>query len=201
MSRRTPSYILQRQADQARAREDYFNNRNSNPDTFNANVESLPRTRVGYRSHLVSIGSTPGPAQLSVTASQSAVKWFEGVADTGNLTNANTRLGLEYDDLSEYFPAKGFKPAKIKASLGGTPRAVSTAWGTRYIAYTRSADGSARNSYTAPISVRAGAVITIEDLQTAATAIAQVAAIAQQIGTNGRLWIDPEDNNYVIPVG
>lgn len=201
MSRRTPSYILQRRADQARAREDYLNSRNSDPDTFNANVESLPRTRVGYRSHLVSIGATPGPAQVSVLASESAVKWFEGVADTGDLTNGNTRLGLEYDDLSEYFPVTNFKPAKINATLGGTPTAVSTPWGSRYIKYTRSADGGARNSYTAPISTRTGTTITIEDLQTAATAIAAVSAIASAIGDNGRLWLDPEDNNYVIPVG
>lgn len=201
MARRTPSWVLQRRAQQAAAREQYYNDRNSNPDTFNQNVESLPRTRVGYRSHLVSIGSTPGPAQLSINASESAVKWFEGVADTGSLSNTNTRLGLEYDDLSEYFPTVKFKPAKINATLGGTPTARSTPWGRRYIKYTRSADGSARNSYSAPISTRVGAVITIEDLQTAATAIAAITAIAQQIGDNGRLWLDPEDNNYVIPVG
>lgn len=198
MARRKPAYILQRQADQAKAREAYNNNRNLDPETFNATVESLPRIGVGYRSLNVKIGDPALPANLLVQASESAVKWFEGVAETGNLTNAQPRLGLFYEDLGDFLPVTKFDVSKIHAVLGApNPTAKRTPWGTRYISYTRTGEGNARSSYTAPISIKTGA-ITGPDLAAAAQAIANQAALKTAVGEYGRMWLEPESESYTL---
>lgn len=198
MARREPSWVLQRRAQQAAARENFYATRNDNEDTFNANVESLPRIGVGYRSSNVLIGETPAPAQLIIRASESAVKWFEGVAETGALTAGNARLGLEYVDLEDFLPITKFDVAKIHAVLGATtPTAKRTPWGTRYISYTKTGEGSARSSYTAPISKKTGP-ITTADLQSAAQTIASLPAIRTEIKENGRMWFEPESDDYTL---
>lgn len=198
MARRQPSWVLQRRANQAQARENYYATRNDSDDTFNATVESLPRIQVGYRSLNVKIGATPEAASLLVRASETAVKWFEGVADTGTLTDGNTRLGLEYVDLEDYIEVTKFEISKIHAVLGATtPTAKRTAWGTRYLSYTKSGEGSARSSYTAPISVKTG-TFTAADLRTAAQAIASLANIRAEIKENGRMWMEPESEDYTL---
>lgn len=198
MARRTPSWRLQQQADQARAREAYYASRNSSEDTFNSTVESRPRIRVGYRSLNQKVGATPDHAQLSIQASESAVKWFEGVAETGDLSSANTRLGLEYDDLTDFIAIDGFSASKLHAVLGATtPTAVRTAWGTRYIKYTADGSGNSRSSYTAPLSDKTGA-FTAADLASAAQLIADITSIRQAIKENGRMWFEPEEEAYVL---
>lgn len=198
MARRVPSWRLQQRADQARAREAYFASRNSSEDTFNSTVESRPRIRVGYRSLNQKVGASPVHAQLAVQASETAVKWFEGVAVTGDLTSGNIRLGLEYDDLTDFIGVDGFKTSKLHAMLGATtPVPVRTDWGTRYIKYSRSGAGTSRASYTAPISDKTGA-FTAQDLAAAAQAIADLPAIRQEIRENGRMWFEPEEEAYVL---
>lgn len=125
------------------------------------------------------------------------MNFFEGLADTADPTNTATRLGLEYDNLAEFVPISKFSASKIKATLGGTKVAVATDWGSRYIKYTRNAEGTARNSYTAPISVRTGA-FTYSDLVTAAEAISAVAGIQTALGDNGRLWLEPESEGATV---
>ena len=198
MARREPSWVLRRRAAQAEARENYYATRNDSTDTFNSNVESLPRILVGYRSLNQKIGATPVHASLLVRASETAVKWFEGVADTGELTAANTRLGLEYADLADYIEVTKFEISKIHAVLGATtPTAKRTAWGTRYLSYTRSGEGTARSSYTAPISQKTGD-FTAADLRAAAQTIADLAAIRTEIRENGRMWMEPESEDYTL---
>lgn len=195
MARRVPSYILADRAEKARKREQFYANRNSDPDTQNTVVVDLPRINVGYRSLLVQSGATPAPAQVQLRASQTAVNFFEGIAENGTPAAANTRLGLNYEGLDEFIPVTNFQASKIKAVLGGTKRAEFTPWGTRTVKYTKNAAGTARNSYTAPISRRTGAV-TLEDLRTSAQAIKTT--ITAALGANGRIWIEPERENYSI---
>lgn len=195
MARRVPSYILADRAAKALKREQYYANRNSDPDTQNSTVVDLPRINVGYRSLLVQSGATPAPALVQLRASQSAVNFFEGLAENATPTDANVKLGLVYADLDEFIPVTNFNASKIKAVLGGTKQATFTPWGTRTIKYTKNAEGTARNSYTAPLSKKTGA-ITLEDLRTAAQTIKT--AINTALGANGRLWIEPERENYTI---
>lgn len=195
MARRVPSYILADRAAKAKARETYYANRNNDDDTFNATVVDLPRINVGYRSLLVQTGATPAPAQMILRTSQTAVNFFEGLAENATPGAGATRLGLEYVDLDEYLPVTNFSASKIKAVLGGTKTATRTPWGTRVIKYTKTAVGAARNSYTAPISRRTGA-ITLGDLRTSAQTIKT--AVANALGANGRLWLEPERENYQV---
>jgi len=195
MARRTPSWVLERRLEQQRAYEQYQTNKNKQEETFNANVESLPRAKVGYRSLLQKVGATPAPAQLSILASESACKWYEGLGATGSLGAGNTNLGLEYVDLSEYLEVVKFTPSKIISTLGGTPTAVRTAWGSRYIRRTKSGEGNARASYTAPISTKSGS-LTLADLQAAAELIAT--SVQSDVGENGSIYLEPEETSIKI---
>ncbi|MGG6237225.1 hypothetical protein ACQ4N7_01190 [Nodosilinea sp. AN01ver1] len=195
MARRVPSYILADRAQKAAAREQYYANRNSNPDTQNTTVVDLPRINVGYRSLLMMSGATPAPAQVQLRTSQTAVNFFEGLSETAVPGAGAVRLGLEYVALDEFLPVTNFQATKIKAVLGGTKTASFTPWGTRVVKYTKTAVGAARNSYTAPLSEKTGAV-TLEDLRTSAQLIKT--AVAAALGANGRLWIEPERENYVL---
>lgn len=195
MARRVPSYILADRAAKAKKREDYYANRGLDPSTQNNTVVDLPRIQVGYRSLLIQSGATPAPAQVQLQASQTAINFFEGLSENAVPGAGAVRLGLEYVDLDEFLPVTNFQATKIKAVLGGTKTATYTPWGTRVVKATRNAAGAARNSYTAPLSEKTGA-ITLEDLRTSAQLIKT--AVAAALGTNGRLWIEPERENYVI---
>jgi hypothetical protein len=195
MARRVPSYILADRAAKAKKREEYYANRNSDPDTQNTTVVDLPRINVGYRALLVSVGATPAPAQLLLRTSQTAVNFFEGLAENATPGAGATKLGLEYVDIEEFVPVTNFQATKIKAVLGGTKTASFTPWGTRSVKYTKVAAGSARNSYTAPLSKKTGTV-TLSDLRSAAQTIKT--AVNTALGANGRLWIEPERENYVV---
>ncbi|MBD2107428.1 hypothetical protein [Nodosilinea sp. FACHB-13] len=195
MARRVPSYILADRAAKAKKREDYYANRGLDPNTQNTTVVDLPRINVGYRSLMIQTGATPAPAQMQLSASQTAVNFFEGLSENAVPGAGAVRLGLEYVDLDEFLPVTNFQATKIKAVLGGTKNATYTPWGTRVIKYTKTATGAARNSYTAPLSEKTGA-ITLEDLRTSAQLIKT--AVATALGANGRLWIEPERENYSI---
>lgn len=195
MARRLPSWMLERQLEQTRDREQYYINKNKQAETFKANVEPRPMRRVGYRSLLQLIGTTPAPAQVSIQASESAVKWYEGLGATGTLGASHTNLGLEYADLSDFLEVDNFDASKIISKLGGTPTPVMTAWGSRYIRYTKSGEGNARASYTAPISVKTGAV-TVAAIETAAQTIA--AAVVTDIGDNGSVYLEFEQSSNRI---
>jgi len=195
MARRVPSYILADRAEKAKRREQYYANRNLDPSTQNATVVDLPRINVGYRSLLMQSGATPAPAQVQLRASQTAINFFEGLSENATPGAGAARLGLHYVDLDEFLPVTNFEATKIKAVLGGTKTASFTPWGTRVVKNTRNAAGAARNSYTAPLSEKTGA-ITLEDLRTSAQLIKT--AVATALGVNGRLWIEPERENYVI---
>lgn len=195
MARRVPSYILADRAAKAKKREEYYANRNLDPNSQNSTVVDLPRIQVGYRSLLLKTGGTPTPALLQLTASKSAVNFFEGLAVNVDPANTNGKLGLTYDGLEDYIPITNFSATKIKAVLGGTKQATFTPWGTRVIKYTKNAAGSARNSYTAPMSTKTG-TLDIAALRTAAAAIRT--AIDTDLGDNGRLWLEPERENYQI---
>ena len=198
MGRREPTWMLERRLENARKRQQYYNTKNQNDATFNATVERRPRLRVGYRSLNQHVGGeTTDHVRFSLLASERAVKWFEGVAATGTLTDGNTRLGLEYADLAEYIEITNFKPSRILASLGGNPTAARTDWGTRYIKYSRNAAGTAQANYAAPISDKAGP-FTSTDLATAAQTIANIAAIKSEIGEYGRMWYELEPTSNTL---
>lgn len=196
MARRLSAAELQRRADLAEARELYYYNKNKNPETFNSTVEDVPRIGVGYRSYNVMVGSPGIPAALKIIASKSACQFFEGVAVSADLADTNTKLGLTYVATADFIPITNFTASKIKAVIGGTKVAVSTPWGSRYIKYTRNADGTARNSYTAPISVKGTAAFTFDDVKVNGLAIANESAFKTALGENGRLWIEPESEDY-----
>ncbi|MEQ9355120.1 hypothetical protein [Coleofasciculus chthonoplastes] len=195
MARRLSSWILERRLEQTRAREQYLTNKNKQDETFNGNVEARPLVRVGYRSLLQLIGATPAPAMVAIQASESACKWYEGLGTTGTLGATHTKLGLTYGDLADFLEVDKFDASKIISKLGGTPTAVRTAWGSRYIRYTKSGEGNARASYTAPISVKTGAV-TVSAIESAAQAIAT--AVATDIGSNGSIYLEFEQSTNRI---
>lgn len=195
MARRLTAAQLADRAAKAKKREEYYANKGLNPDTQNSTVIDLPRIPVGYRSMMIQTGATPAPAQIQIQASLSAVNFFEGLAENADPAAANARLGLVYDDLDEFLPVPKFTASKIKAVLGGTKTATYTSWGTRVIKSTKNAAGAARNSYTAPISRRTGTV-TLADLRTAAAAI--LTAVNTALGDNGKLWIEPEREDYYL---
>lgn len=196
MTRRTPSYILEQRAANAKKREQYYATRNTSADTTNLTVVDLPRIQVGYRSLLLKTGATPVAAQLQITASKTAINFFEGLAATESPTNSNVRLGLLYTGLEEYLPITKFAATKIVAIIGGPKVAGHTAWGTRVIKYTANAAGTARNSYTAPLSKKSGA-FTLEDIKAAASAIKTALGTAT-LKDNGRITLKPEMESYSI---
>ncbi|MEQ9671315.1 hypothetical protein [Coleofasciculus sp. G2-EDA-02] len=190
MATRLPSWMLERRLEQTRAREQYLTNKNKQDETFNSNVEPRPTVQVGYRSLLQLVGATPAPAMVAIKTSESACKWYEGLGTTGTLGASHTKLGLTYGDLSDFLEVTKFDVSKIISKLGGTPTPIKTAWGTRYIRYTKSGEGNARASYTAPISVKTGAV-TVAAIESAARAIAT--AVASDIGSNGSIYLEFEE--------
>ncbi|WP_346289944.1 hypothetical protein [Sphaerothrix gracilis] len=195
--RRVPSYILERRAARAKAREEYYNTKNQGAATFKATVDDRPMTRVGYRSLNTKTGATPDHAKLSIIASQKAVNFFEGLAPTAQPGVGNTNLGLEYVDLADYFGVTKFSASKIHAVQGGVKQAVSTPWGSRYTKTYGATDGNAQAFYTAPISEKTGA-FTAQTLRDNAEIISEIAGIQQALGDNGRMWIEPESESYIV---
>ena len=188
--------MLERRAAQAKAREQYLTDKHKNTETFKATVDKRPRFRVGYRSLYKTIAATgtggaaaTTNAVISVSASEAAVRWFEGLAAGAELTDANAKLGLDYTAVSDYVEVPKFTPSKILATIGGTPTAARTKYNTRYVKYTANAQGEAQASYTAPISIKTGA-ITAAAVITAAQAIAT--AKKKVIGEYGRMWYELE---------
>lgn len=198
MARRTPSWILEAQLEKAKAREKYYNDKNKNDATFKDTVDKRPRMRVGYRSLLQKVGTTPDHAKVSIFASEKSVKWFEGVAATGELLAGNARLGLEYVNLADYLPITKFKPCMVRATLGGNPTPDRTEWGTRYIKYSASSAGGAQAHYNAPLSIKRAGAFVAADVEAAATAIAAIAAIKSQIGEYGRLSFELERSSQTL---
>lgn len=198
MARRLTAAELQRRADIAEAREQYYYNKNKNPETFNSTVEDVPRIKVGYRSYNMMVGSPGIPASLQVLASQTACQFFEGVSTSTNLADTNAALGLVYVATADYVPVTKFTTSKIKAVIGGTKVPVATPWGSRYIKYTRNAEGSARNSYTAPISEKGTGAFAFDDVKVNGLAIANREGFRTALGDNGRLWLEPESEQYSL---
>lgn len=197
MARRVPSYILQRRADRAKAREQYLNTKNQGAATFKATVDDRPMMNVGYRSLNTKVGATPDHAKLAIIASQKAINFFEGLAPTAQPGAGNTNLGLEYVDLSEHFKTTKFSASKIHAVQGGTKQAVSTPWGSRYTKTYGNTEGNAQAFYTAPISEKTGA-FTAQTLRDNAELISQIAGIQQALGDNGRMTLEPESESYIV---
>jgi hypothetical protein len=188
--------MLERRAAQAKAREQSLVDKHKNADTFKATVDKRPRFRVGYRSlyKTISTTGTGGAAAttnavISISASEAATRWFEGVAAGAALTDANAKLGLDYSNVSDYIEVAKFTPSKIFAVVGGTPTAVRTKYNSRYVKYTANSQGEAQSSYTAPISIKAG-TINAGLIITAAQAIA--IDKKKVVGEYGRMWYELE---------
>ena len=191
MGRRTPSWMLERRAAQAKAREQYLTDKHKNTETFKATVDKRPKFRVGYRSLYKTIATAAGGtatadhAVVAILASEASTRWFEGVAAGAALADGNNKLGLDYTAVNDYVEVTKFNPSKIHAVIGGTPTAVRTKYNTRYVKYTANAQGEAQASYTAPISIRTG-TLTPQAVITAAQAVAT--SKKNVMGEYGRIW-------------
>ena len=204
MTKRTPTHILERRLKQAKAREAYYENLNSNPDTVKATVDNRPRFRVGYRSLTKTIDTDAGGgttttdnARVAVLTSKAAARWFEGVAVGAELTAANTKLGLDYTNVNNYVEVQKFDTSSLHAVIGGSPTVKVTAWGTRNIRYYKTSAGEAQSSYTAPISIRTGP-ITIAAIIAAAQAIATDKKSV--LGEYGRMWYTLENEPTTLDI-
>ncbi len=199
MPRRKPTWVLERQLENAKKRETYYKNKHTNDSSFKSTVDRRPRLRVGYRSLYKTIKTTTGGetpttttdnAIISIIASEAAIRYFEGFAGD-NLTDAQNNLGLFYQNVDRFVEASKIGPSQIHLRKGASsPTPDRTEWGTRTIRYSARAAGEAQAFYTAPISVRTGP-ITPQAVAAAARAVAQTKKT--DVGEYGSAWYTLEN--------
>lgn len=112
----------------------------------------------------------------NVVASETAVSWF-GI----------TNLGLATQDISKGRAPRGFKPAQVRATLGReAPQKVQSDLSKEYyLKYSQDAAGTARSTYTAPLSAS-----TLDALKTKFQTIKT--SKAAELKEYGRLYFIPE---------
>lgn len=188
MARVSEAKLKQRLAN-LQARQQYYINRNKTGEGFNSTVRAQPRMQIGYQSLFLRDGAAPEKCLLTKVSEQAVAFYGSGGTAEGAVNAGITALGLVKltDSNKDDFKAnKDLKrPSQIQAVKGiATPVGDRTPWGTRYVRYTAKGDGSARVSFTAPISAPGTDV-------TEALIISRVSAIqsarASQIGEYGTL--------------
>lgn len=178
MGRMKPAWYYQRQANEAKARSDYFENRVPTVDTtVNSRGAS---TTLYYRSLLLTDGTDPLIFRVNVLNSTLAILPAASAGLKDALTSTEFAIPLR---------SSGVKPSKANWFLGdATPSAVATAWNTRWIRYYAQTAGAHRSI---PFTKSAGA-FDAGDLQAAFNTLFTGSAGATKLGTNGRAFLTLE---------
>jgi hypothetical protein len=145
MGRRKPAWQQQREADVAKAREQYYATR---PHTTSTTVKVRATDKAVYTSMNVIRGGTH--ALFQVPISKASRDFFGGY----------TALGLQdpatVTDPVTSAPGGRFKPSKVLAREGiATPTAHITPWNSRVIKYTTSTTGTEQANFSAPFGTGA----------------------------------------------
>ena len=157
MARRKPAWQQQREADIAKAREQYYSTRTRSVSTT---VRPRKMDKAAYTSLTIRRAGTP--AIFAVPISNAASNFFGGLAALGLQALASIS-----DPVSPE-PRGMFQPTRVEAMIGATaPTASLTPWGSRVIKYSGPTEGTAQASFTAPFSTGATAP-TADALDTAA---------------------------------
>ena len=176
MSSRRPSWYLERQAAEARARETYFTNR-----TYQANqgaVRQRPQSVTRYYRSLTQFDGTEHQV-FQVTLSQPSHEAAGGDAGLGLLAVAPTGVTIQS------LRGTRIKPSTVKWYRGAaTPVRKTTQWNTQYIKYYSDSDGPGGNQshYSAPIS-KASGTFNAQDIQSAFRAMFEGSAGEGRLGT------------------
>lgn len=142
MGRRKPAWLQQKEADIAKAREQYYASKQHSNSTT---VASRPINTAVYKSLLIQKAGTA--AAFEVKISKHAQDFFGGLSALGLVA-----VSQDATDVISSKP-RGFKPAQVHAMVGGTtPTAHVTAWGSRVIKYSAATAGTSQAYYQAPIS-------------------------------------------------
>lgn len=179
MARRRPAYLIQRDADNAKAREAYLARPKPAPTGA---IASRPRKSYGYRSLLV---IDEGEHLLfSIKASRNAVTKL-GTGPLG-ITDPPAVDAEEAPD--------NFTPSLVLLTVGDTtPQRVNTEYGTGYIRYYAGTTGDTQSHYRAPISRPTG-TFNADDL------VAQRAALRTAAGAvqNTHMYLQFERSNVTL---
>ena len=146
-----PAWLYERQARNARARQDFFQNRTPPESTT---IQSKgPQTEVFYRSMILLDGTSSLIFRTSVDA---ATLGLLSAAEAGLLET------LGSDDVATPLKGSGVKPTRLHWYRGTTtPTRRRTDWGTSVARYYDTQGG--RSHYSVPFSKTTG-VITADDL-------------------------------------
>ena len=167
---------LNKAVEYATARQAYY----STPRPGKTTVEPNPKDTYIYSCGTYIVAGTPVSLKLQACV-QSVEKFGIDV------------LGLKAGDDPSGATAgripRGFRPAKVKGSIGADTPTVGTSpvSGRRVIKYTASSTGNAKANFTAPVS-------GISDAAQRTAFAAVVAANSAEFKTEGygRLWFEPE---------
>jgi len=172
---------LQRQLRYAEARKAALEARQQQEPKLGTGQKN-PRSTVGYVS--VYTGQL-----LLLQAPTAGLEFFGGEAALGLV------VGAELAEASQ--APRGFKYGRVKATIG-RPEGVekrSELSNRPYLAYGVDASGTARNSYSAPVSGRGSSgEVDVSQLMDRVDAIFQAKAGA--VGAYGRLWFEGEQPLY-----
>lgn len=185
---------LKKRLENLQAREQYYINRNKTGEGFNSTVRAQPRMQVGYQSLFLRKGAAPEKCLLTKVSEQAVAFYGSGGTGEGAVDAGITALGLiklTSENTDDFVPNNDLKrPSQVQAVKGiANPVGDRTPWGTRYVRYTAKGEGSARVSFTAPISAP-GADVTEALLVSRVNAIKN--ARAAQIGEYGTLRLTLE---------
>lgn len=167
---RIPSVAsLQRRLTEAKTRESNLKTRQTTAEPKVGSGQSNPTDSYKYESIFTDTA-------FVIKASRPAVVFFGGIG----------ALNLAAPDASPGLP-RGFKPSKIRATLGKASPVPTTAELSRrrYLKYSKDADNDTRATFTAPISGN-----TVLALQNAYKAI--LLAKRDDVGEYGRISFIPE---------
>lgn len=166
---------LTKQLEFATARQTYY----STPRPGKTTVDPNPKDSVVYECSTYKVGAAS--VKVKIQASKSSIDKFGGL----------DALGLTETDPTAVLVPRGFRPAKIRGTVGAdTPTAAtSPVSGRRVIKYSAEASGDAKANFTAPIG---GASDATQRTLFAAIVEAVAADFKADTGGYGRLWFTPE---------
>lgn len=180
MGRIKPAWYYEKQATEAKAREDYYRNRTPTDSTT---VNKRSRRKLFYNSLHLKTGTNP--AIFEVYASENALQLV-------NAEEAGLLESLPDGRFSIPVRGSGIRPSMIYWYQGATTAtAKKTAWGTRWIQYYNSTGD--QSHYSLPFSRTTGGV-TVTTLRDAfGNLFGQGGSKRTLLGTdNGRAWLELE---------
>ncbi|TYQ29968.1 hypothetical protein [Pseudanabaena sp. UWO310] len=167
--------LLTKQLEFATARQTYY----STPRPGKTTVDPNPKDTVVYECSTYKVGAAS--VKLKLQASKSSIDKFGGL----------DALGLVATDPTAVLAPKGFRPAKIKGTVGADTPTVRTSpvSGRRVVKYSAEASGDAKANFTAPIG---GSTDVTQRTLFQSIVEAVAADFNAGEGGYGRLWFTPE---------